>query len=168
LLKGLRGEPAIDEDGDGAIRWDELARQAALEMAFAENQKSADATSESFDPRFRLVSVGRSRGPRVGERLEVKWKDAWYRAQIVDAKSQSFKIHYAGYDDGWDEWVSADRLRPFKPLALASGTRVHVKSEGKWYAAEVLRSWYGLHYVHYDGWSQEWDEWVPFTAIKRK
>lgn len=70
-------------------------------------------------------------------------------------------------DEGWDEWVSADRMRPYKPLAIASGTRVSVKSEGKWYPARVLRAWYGLHYVHYDGWSAEWDEWVAPDAIKR-
>lgn len=168
LLKGLRGEPTIDEDGDRAIRWDELARAATLEMAFVEGQKAAYAATESFDPRLKLATASGSRGPRVGERLEVKWKDKWYRAQIVDARPPNFKIHYAGYDDGWDEWITTDRMRPFRPASIASGTKVLVKSEGKWYPATVLRGWYGLHYVHYDGWAAEWDEWVSADAIKKE
>lgn len=168
LLKGFRGDPAIDEDGDRAIRWDELARASALEMAFVDQQKSAYAATESFDPRFKLSSTKAARASRVGERLEVKWKDRWFKAQVVDAKGQAYKIHYAGYDDSWDEWVSADRMRPFRPGAFAAGTKVLVKSEGTWWPATVLRAWYGLHYVHYDDWSSEWDEWVAPGAIKRR
>jgi hypothetical protein len=168
LLKGLRGEPAIDADGDRAIRWDELARAAALEMAFVEGQKAADAATKSFDRRFKLASASGPRRQRVGERLEVKWNNQWYRAQIVDAKPQWFKIHYAGYDDSWNEWVTGDRLRPYRLLAIAAGKKVLVKSEGKWYTATVLRGWYGLHFVHYDGWAAEWDEWVPADSIKKR
>lgn len=168
LLKGLRGDPAIDDDGDRAIRWDELARASDLEMAFVEEQKSAHAATESFDPRFKLASTSRARAPRVGERLEVKWQGKWYKAQIIDSKGQSYKIHYVEDDDSWDEWVSADRMRPYRPTAYAAGAKVLVKSEGKWWPATVLRAWYGLHYVHYDDWSAEWDEWVASTAIKKR
>lgn len=168
LLKGLRGDPALDADGDHAIEWDELGRAAELDMAFIERQKAVFVATEAFDKRLKLAAANGPRGDRVGERLLVKWNNAWYRGQIMESRGRQFKVHYVGYANSWDEWVGPERTKPFKPAAFQPGTKVSVKSENKWYPATVRRAWYGLHLVHYDNYSAEWNEWVGPAAIKKR
>jgi hypothetical protein len=48
---------------------------------------------------------------RVGENVEVRWKKDWYPARILRVDGGLHLIHYVGYDDGWDEWVGAGRIR---------------------------------------------------------
>jgi hypothetical protein len=43
--------------------------------------------------------------------VEVNWQGQWYSAQILKVDRGSHLIHYVGYDDSWDEWVSARRIR---------------------------------------------------------
>ncbi|HVW02208.1 MAG TPA: agenet domain-containing protein [Planctomycetaceae bacterium] len=86
----------------------------------------------------------------------------------MSAKGDQFRVHYAGFADSWDETVTADRIRPFQPKHFEKGTAVDIWSstDKKWYPGKVLRSWYGLTFVHYDGWSKEWNEWVNFDSIR--
>lgn len=168
LLKAWRGDPAADLDDDGAVEWQEMGRFAELDMAFIERQKSVFYRTPQFDPRMKLAATDGPRPPRAGERLEVQWKSDWYRAQVIDSRGQELKIHYVGYADSWDEWVGPQRVRPYRPHSLAAGQRVDVQWDGdhKWYPATVVRSWYGLSLVHYDGYTREWDEWINRDALR--
>lgn len=49
----------------------------------------------------------------IGDPVEVKWKGTWYPAHVIaiNKKKTSWKIHYDGYNNSWDEWVSANRIR---------------------------------------------------------
>src|SRR5262245_61000072 len=38
--------------------------------------------------------------------------------------------------------------------------KLFVEWKGTWYAAELLHSANGSHYIHYSGHGSEWDEWV--------
>jgi hypothetical protein len=168
LLEGLRGSPIFDQDGDRTIEWEELAHQSLRDMAFIERQRAVFAVGEKFNPRFKLAAAQGARSPRAGEHVEVEWKNAWYRAQVLGSRGNQVKVHYAGYDDSWDEWVGPPRVRPFRPASFQPGAQVSVKSEGKWYPATVRRAWYGLHLVHYDDYSDEWNEWVGPDAIRKR
>ena len=46
-----------------------------------------------------------------GTLVETEWHGKWYKAKILDIQGKLFKIHYEGYDDSWDEWVDASRIR---------------------------------------------------------
>jgi hypothetical protein len=48
---------------------------------------------------------------RIGANVEVSWKGKWYSARILEAKEGRHLVHYAGYDDSWDEWVPDNRIR---------------------------------------------------------
>lgn len=48
---------------------------------------------------------------KVGDKVEVKDGDRWYKAQIVDTKPGEFKVHYDGYDPIFDVWVLPNRIR---------------------------------------------------------
>lgn len=170
LLKGFRGEPAVDLDANGAIELEELGNYTEWDMAFIAQQKATCGRTPEFQRRMKLAAARGPRQPRVGERTEVEWNGKWYRAQIVDAQGATFKIHYVNFDDSWDEWVGPERMRPFQPQQLEPGTLVEVKwdHDRKWYPATVLRSWYGLYEIHYQGYTAEWDEWVRPGIVRKR
>ena len=90
MLKGWRGDPVVDLNGDGAIEWQEMGRSAELDMAFIERQKSMFQATHGFDRRMKLAAASGPRRPRLGERLEAKWHDNWYRAQVIDVRGEQF------------------------------------------------------------------------------
>jgi RNA binding chromodomain-containing protein len=49
---------------------------------------------------------------RVGANVEVEWKGKWYPAKVLEVKGPIYYIHYTGYGNEWDEWVSSKRMRP--------------------------------------------------------
>jgi hypothetical protein len=168
LLAGLRGSPVVDLNNDGEIAIHELGQFSELEMAFVERQKSVYDTSREFPAQWRLSKPAQRRSPRQGERVEVEWNGKWYRGVITSTSADQCRIHYVDYSDSWDEWVGPNRLRPFEPRHLNQGTAIEVRwaTDKKWYPAKVLRSWYGLTYIHYEGFTNEWDEWVNFDSIR--
>lgn len=170
LLQGFRGHPAVDLDGNGEIEFAELGRFAELDMGFIERQKAVFGMTSDFQ---KPMTVSKSKGPhppRLGDRIEVEWQGKWYRAQVVDAAEHRFKVHYVKYADSWDEWIGPDRMRPFQPSHLSLDAQVEVRwpRDQKWYPSKIRRTWYGLHFVHYDGYPDEWDEWVASDAIRLK
>ncbi|MCB9656260.1 MAG: hypothetical protein H6726_01320 [Sandaracinaceae bacterium] len=53
------------------------------------------------------------------------------------------------------------------PAAYAQGQAVQVEWRGSWYAATILgQQPDGMYRIHYDGWSDEWDESVDTTRIR--
>lgn len=168
LLDGLRGNPRVDLNADGEIELTELGQFSELQMAFIEQQKAVYDSNASFPRGWRLSIPAQSRRVRQGERIEAEWKGKWYRAEIVESSGDHCKVHYVGFGDEWDELVGPERMREFRPHRLAEGTAIEVKwlKDQKWYSAKVLRSWYGLLLVHYDGYSTEWDEWVNLDQVR--
>ena len=89
----------------------------------------------------------------VGDRGKVSWKGKWYDAQIKQVSGTRFMIHYDGYDNSWDEWITLDRMS------------IKVAWKGKWYKAKALKSSRGKVLVHYTGYDNSWDEWVTLDRI---
>jgi hypothetical protein len=44
--------------------------------------------------------------------VEVEWRGSWFAAEVLRVNGRSSLIHYSGWSDSWDEWVSPDRIRP--------------------------------------------------------
>jgi hypothetical protein len=171
ILAGLRGNPAVDTSGDLVVDLIEMARYAEADMAFIENQKSMFFAAPQFPLTARLAAVQGNARPRVGQRVEVAYEGKWYKAKIIDSRGKQSKVHYVDYDNSWDEWVTAERIREPKPVDFPVGTKVEVRwsEDQKWYPATVQRAFRGLHRVHYDGYDESWDEWVgPGDVRKRK
>lgn len=47
----------------------------------------------------------------AGTPVSVEWKGSWYPAKVLEAKENSWKIHYDNYDSSWDEWVGPNRIK---------------------------------------------------------
>jgi hypothetical protein len=125
-------------------------------------------SAKSFPAAATLAWVEDEAVPRVGQRLEVESKGRWYKAQIIDVDGDQVEVHFAGFDDSWNEWVGPERTRPYSPAQFAKGDKVEVQwtKDKEWYPATVDAAWYGLHRIHYDEDDASGDEWVGPGVIR--
>ena len=53
-------------------------------------------------------------GYQVGQEVRVSWHGQWFDATIIALgtgnQQGTYKIHYKGYDQSWDEYVTPDRI----------------------------------------------------------
>ena len=199
LLAGLRGKSFADLNNDGEVTLSELAEDIKQDMAFAEDQKSIFITTGNFQPEMELAAAESKVDPLISSRLEVRSEGDWYKAKVIDARQGTYRVHYFGYEDSDDEWVTRREFRA--PQVLASnkktrddnstwkpsghnanvrsssdyrsrdeyriGANVEVNWKGRWYSARIMEVKEGRHLVHYAGYDDSWDEWVPDNRIRR-
>jgi hypothetical protein len=58
-------------------------------------------------------TIGRPRYP-IGATVEVKWKNRWQLATVLDERAGVHCIAYEGHGPEWNEWVSSKRIRPLR------------------------------------------------------
>ncbi|MCE9636643.1 MAG: hypothetical protein K8T90_13145 [Planctomycetes bacterium] len=75
-----------------------------------------------------------------GDRVEILFGGTWYPGVVLKTGEKGFYVHYDGYADSWDSWMSAEKLRrgaaPVAPLpadkpAVAPAERPADKPAGK-------------------------------------
>jgi hypothetical protein len=178
LIDAFAGDGWLDRDHDGKVTFDEADLWVHDEMKFAEGQLTRAVRSSGFEQGFVLRSVPKERvheAPKTTGTWKVgDWVEAldqekqWYGARVIDAKPDSWLVHFPGWDPKWDEWVSADRLRKIEKKKLELGKRYEVEYESdQWYHATVLRceeDWFW--FVHYSGEIGEDDEWVTADRVR--
>jgi hypothetical protein len=170
LIKGFRGDPMVDLNGDGTVTLEELARYTEMEMAYVEEQMAAYKTFNDFDDKLPIATAARKSHPRLGKIVEAEQDGTWYRAKIIEFKDKKFKVSYLGYDE--TEWVTPERIRDFRDKHFKAGARVVILDEaGKGRNATVKTARLGLHLVHYDDDESPngvQDEWISQGRIKER
>lgn len=167
LIMGLQGLAFVDADHDKSITLRELFDQLAENMAFAEEQVSVFATTGKFDPKLVVAAARPSKDARIGKRVEAFDGHNWYRAQIVDVRGSEVKVHYFGYEVSDQQWLTPEHVREVVWTRYEPGSTVEVLSEGDWYESTVLEVYGGIHLVHYEGYDDDDDEWVPSKRIRK-
>lgn len=166
VYAALRGQAFADADGSRTITLQEMADQVGASLAFAEEQLATFRVVGAFDPHT-VVAAARPRpSADVGRRVEVHQGETWYPAQIIDSGGGRFHVHYFGYDDTDDEWVTADRIREAKRPRYPAGALVEVLWNKEWYPARVHDCISGVHHIHYDGYDHSNAEWVSTARIR--
>jgi len=80
-----------------------------LEAADVARAKELDARPSA------AVAADLAKAQKQGQTIVlVEWKGKWYQAAIVMTNADKSLIHYLGYDDSWNEWVTSDRIKPTK------------------------------------------------------
>ncbi len=167
LLDGIRGAAAADRNGDAAVTFADVAAHAEARLAYLDQQRSTAVTRGGFATSWAL-------GPRTsapvmgeGETIEVRYQGRWYRAIVLErrANGQVF-VRYAEFNHLFDEWVGADRIRAYTPVVYAVGASVEARWRRRWYAATIREVRASLHRIHYDGWSDSYDEWVGSDKLR--
>src|SRR5262249_10513871 len=68
--------------------------------------------------------------PLISRRVEVRSEGDWYKARVIDARGSSYRVHYFGYEDSDDEWVSLRQIRNLRTQDYTVGVRGESVSEG--------------------------------------
>ena len=107
-----------------------------------------------------------------GAVVEAEWNGFLYLARVLETRPGSFKIHYIGWEDSWDEWADKSRLSPTTGYKV--GDEVQVEWKGSYYKAKVLKVKGDMSapgkmqfFITYPGWDKKWDEWVGVRRIRR-
>jgi hypothetical protein len=166
LVDMINGNALLDGNGDGKITFKEAASYCEEEMSFMEGQLSCSANTGRFKLDTVMATAGEKKPARVGERCEGLDQGKWWKVKILDAKDGKFFVTWLGWDKKFDAWVTEDKLRPFKPVVHEGGTVVEVEWDKKWYKAKVLQNKLGLHFVHYEGFPDVDNEWVPANRLR--
>lgn len=166
LIYAFRGDAFIDDDRDGVVTFKELEDNARDDMLFGEEQIATFGYTGGFDRQGVVATARKSSASRLGERIEAYSSDDYYKGFIIDSKGDKFRVRYYGFEESDDEWVSSRMIRRAVPKQFRVGTHVKVETEGKWYAARVVQVRGGAHYVTYDGYGHEYDEWVSSDRVK--
>ena len=168
LINGFNGESFVDVNGDGAVTMRELSRTAEQDMLFGEEQVVSIAFMNGFDPETVIVPASARRSPRIGERVEGYTENDWFRGYIADAKGSRAKVHFYGYEKTDELWLPARAIRkPTSRSRFKPGDRVEVRYKRGWYSAHVLNIKGGSHYVTYDEYDIDENEWVPPSRIRK-
>jgi len=62
------------------------------------------------------ATVETPHGFRAGDLVEVEWQGDWYLAVVREVMHDTYRIHYDGYGDEWDEVVGESRIRAVNSL----------------------------------------------------
>ncbi len=99
---------------------------------------------------------------KEGQDVQVSWGGTLWPARILKVEGDFHYITYPGWDDHWNEWVLATRIKaPPDPLKL-----VEVEWKGKWYKAELVKQSGERYYISYVDDDSSWDEWVSRDRIR--
>ena len=168
FLDAIRGAGFVDLNRDGRTTMSEFASHAEGDMRLGEEQLMSFATAGQFDAEMVLAAANPVAHPRVGERVKVEADGEWYTARILEPKGDGFRVRFVGYDEDDDVVVDAARMRPITTKQYAVGSNVDVLWKKKWYAARVLKVKDGVHFITYDGYESDWDEWVSSKRIRAR
>lgn len=169
LNSAFTGAAYADDDGDGRVTLAEMGTNVQEDMLFGEEQMASIAFTGGFDPQTVIAPAPAASSPRVGERVEAYSEDDWYKGYIADVKANKFKIHYYGFEQSDDEWVTSKMIRVSKNApAYKIGEKVEIEWKKQWYPATIVNVNGGSHLVTYNGYGHDWDEWVTYKRIRRK
>ena len=110
LLAALRGKSYADLNNDGQVTLSELAENERRDMTFAEDQQPS-FTSRGVSNNMVLATAQEPANAQIGRRVVVHSEGDWYKARIVDARGNRYRVHYFGYEDSDDEWVTPRQIR---------------------------------------------------------
>lgn len=168
LVYAFRGDGYMDDDGDGTVTLRELRDNAAADMTFAETQMPQFAFSGALNPEVVVSKAARPTDPEIGQRAEFLSYGDWYKGFVVDRDGEKRKVHYYGWAASADEWVTPDMVRQVpERKTLPVGTTVEALSWGEWYTGHVVGVRAGMHLIKFDGWTAEWNEWLPIDRLRK-
>ncbi len=139
-------------------------------MKNADEQPANSYQTATFPAVFNFSTYDATKSIKCTQKyMEAVSENEWYKVEILSATKSQYKIHYLGWEDTWDETVSADKLREITFKTYKVGTKVQVLADDEvYYPATIMKVDGVFHFVHYDDYDTEWDEWVTSASIKVK
>lgn len=171
LLYGLQGKNFVDTDNNGSLTLTELAQYIDQEMAIVEGQKAAYYVPQNLKNLAITNGIAKRKDKKIGEHVWVDYDGDDYLGFVTATDpTKGLNVRFYSYTNNELEWVAANRTKPFKcQFDFSVGALVSVYSayDEKWMKARVLKKFSCLHYIRYEGYGSEWDEWVSPDKIKK-
>ena len=168
IVDMLNGNPALDFDGNGSITFSEASRYCEEEMAFYEGQLSCSTAKGHFGPELVMARTVGPKKERAGELCEAQDENKWWKVKVLDSKKNQVFVTWLGWDKKYDRWIDVKLLRPYTPATFKPGATVEVEYDKTWYPSKIKSNRLGLQLIHYDGYPDIDDEWVPPDRIRNK
>lgn len=165
LLEGLRGEPALDANGDARVAIGELEAGVRVAMRYLEGQRSG-AFLSGVD-RDALTVAQRVGPPRAGVEAGQFMHDSRgnvVRVNRVDGPTASVRRYF--YALSSDAQVPLARLAPIVTRGYAVGTELMVEWGGRVWPARVTAADGDFAFITYPGWPSYWDEWILSDRVR--
>jgi len=107
-------------------------------------------------------------GYAAGTVVEVKWKGVLYQAAIIscDGPKNGCLIHYAGWDQKWDEQAKCDRIRVLPKARFEAGDAALIAWKSSWFPGSVKSVDGDRYCITYEGYDATWDECVRRWRLK--
>jgi hypothetical protein len=97
---------------------------------------------------------------KVNDAVEIQSSGSWYPGKILKVDGEKFFVTYDGWDESWNEWVGADRLRGFKTAAapvtatpltkFKVGDKVEAEYGMIWEPATVIEVGENKYHIQFD------------------
>ncbi|MBK9508322.1 MAG: caspase family protein [Cytophagaceae bacterium] len=171
LLYGLQGQSFVDKNSNGSITLSELAQYIDEEMAVVEEQKSAYFIPASMQNMAITTGVPKKKDPKVGMRVMVDYDNEPYMGFVTGKNAEGqYIVRFYSYLNNETDFVDASELKPVicnTDFPVAAKVKVYSDYDEKWLPARVVKKFMCLHYISYDGFGAEWNEWVSTDKIKK-
>lgn len=106
----------------------------------------------------------------VGEKVMAFENDdmLWYKATIIEVGKLESKIHWEGFSDQYDEWMSHDNMWKDGQEFLVSDKLQGLETDGKWYNAKVLKRDLPnkKYFIHWGGFDSKYDRWISYDSLR--
>ncbi|WP_255037407.1 caspase family protein [Lacihabitans soyangensis] len=171
LLYGLQGKNFVDTDSNGSLTLTELAQYIDQEMAIVEGQKAAYYVPQNLKNLVITNGIPKRKDKKIGDHVWVDYDGEDYLGFVTATDpTKGLNVRFYSYTNNELEWVAANRTKPFKcqsDFSVGALVSVYSTYDEKWMKARVLKKFSCLHYVRYEGYGSEWDEWVSPDKIKK-
>lgn len=112
VLQTDGGHSLIRYVGYGA-EWDEWVGTDRFKV-YSEEDARINAPTETLPGTTALPNPEANRTLVQGEPAQgdllVEWGQQWWPGEILKQEGENYFIHYKGYGNNWDEWVTPERL----------------------------------------------------------
>jgi hypothetical protein len=86
-------------------------KAAVIETRASECKVHYTGWASSYDEWATSARMRADHDLAIGEPIEVEWKGKYWPAVVRAKRPNEWRVHYDGYEDSWDEWVGARRIR---------------------------------------------------------
>lgn len=139
-------------------------------MTYAEAQLANHYQTKGFPKKFILAKKQQGydkNKPYLGQIKLTKYEGNYCKVRIIDQEGDNCKILFAGFDPNWEEWRNYSELKDIVYKNYPVNSKIMVEWNKKWYKATVLKTNGVFHFVHYNDFESNWDEWVTSNRMKK-
>ncbi|MBE7438152.1 MAG: hypothetical protein HS115_06810 [Spirochaetales bacterium] len=167
LIDCLAGHPLCDDDRDGTISLADMQAEVASAMLHRENQKSG-FFSHGIGPSTRFGQARSRAGHLKGHyAMAPDQKNGNARpVRVLTDDGQNSVCEFYYYSQKEERRIPSHLVRPISFQSYPAGSRIQALWNGTYYPARILKQDGPFHFIHYDGYTSQWNEWITSVRIR--